>query len=300
MFFSKDRCTCSRWLVFMIHTSTLVAITALDLHRNAFGIVTVKSSSLRSLFTATPHLSDENRLRTYTAVPSRSMTTLSMVLFRSDRNNDDDSKGNQYGPGAAYIPLDDVLMYDQPITCDPDFPCLSDDDDDIPVTKKVVSDVQSSLLILIPAVTPFIAFFTFEWFAEAYNTFTDLLSRNNNWVAVDGGSYQAQIIAPAINGLVVPAVALLFATLISTTITTLRLRQVEIRRAINMEAGELRAMECLVDAIDPGFVQDQCRSYVRYPLPLMHLLFETVSHIVVYVSVPKHGVVNSIYKSHSL
>lgn len=186
-----------------------------------------------------------------------------MVLFRSDKRGNDDFKGNEHGPGAAYIPLDDVMMYDQPIICDPDFPCLNDDDDDSSYTRKTVSDFQSSLLILIPAVTPFIAFFTFEWVAEVYSTLTDFLSRNNNWVAVDGGSYQAQNITPAINGLVVPAVALLFATLISTTISTLRLRQVEIRRAINMEAGELRAMECLVDAIDPGFVQDQCRSYVR-------------------------------------
>jgi Protein of unknown function (DUF4239) len=260
MFFSKDRRVSSRWHVFIFFTTFFVVINALVVHRNNFG--TVKSSSFRRSFPATLHFANENRLRTSNAVSSHSMTTLSMALFRSDKNDDNDTKGNQYGPGAAYIPLDDVLMYDQPITCDPDFPCLDDDDDDVSVTKKAWTDSQKYLLILVPAITPFVAFFSFEWFAEAYNAFTDFLSRNNNWVAVDGGSYQAQIIAPAINGLVVPAVALLFATLISTTITTLRLRQVEIRRAINMEAGELRAMECLVDAIDPGFVQDQCRSYV--------------------------------------
>lgn len=261
MFFSKVRLAFCLWLY---HTcNTFVVITAVVVHSNNFGIV--KSSSFRRLFPATVHIAS--------AVSSNSMTALSMALFRSDKDGGYDSMGNQYGPGAAYIPLDDVMMYDQPITCDPDFPCLNDDVDDVSVTKKVVSDFQSSLLILVPTITPFIAFFTFEWVAEAYNTFTDFLSRSNNWVAVDGGSYQAQIIAPAINGLVVPAVALLFATLISTTITTLRLRQVEIRRAINMEAGELRAMECLVDAIDPGFVQDQCRSYVRFALSLVRCLF---------------------------
>jgi Protein of unknown function (DUF4239) len=70
------------------------------------------------------------------------------------------------------------------------------------------------------------------------------------------------VLYPLVNGLVVPAVALLFATLTSTTVSTLRQRQVDVRRAINMEAGELRAIECLLDAIPAGPVQDQCRDYV--------------------------------------
>ena len=75
---------------------------------------------------------------------------------------------------------------------------------------------------------------------------------------------QGRLLAPTINGLVVPAVALLYATLTSTTITTLRQRQVDVRRAINMEAGELRTIECLLDSIEEGPVQDQCRDYVRF------------------------------------
>ena len=179
---------------------------------------------------------------------------LSMVQFRPDKKVD--------VPASAYIPLDDVLLYDQPITCVPDLPCIGDDDTNSATSTSSLTDFWSALLVLLPIVTPIIAFFTFESCAKAFSNFNDFLSQGNKWVAVDGGAYQARIIAPAINGLVVPAVALLFATLISTTITTLRQRQVEIRRSINMEAGELRAMECLFDAIDPGFIQDQCRSYV--------------------------------------
>jgi Protein of unknown function (DUF4239) len=205
----------------------------------------------------TCHIKVRNRLL--------SQSVMELSLFRSDRPGDDDSKNsNLYGPSAAYMPLDDVMMYDQPITCDPDFPCFTDEDDYDAINSNRLNDVRSLLLVGVPILAPIVAFFTFESFAEGYSSFNDFLSRSNNWVAVDGGAYQARIIAPAINGLVVPAVALLFATLISTTITTLRQRQVEIRRAINMEAGELRAMECLLDAIDPGFVQDQCRSYVRF------------------------------------
>ena len=181
---------------------------------------------------------------------------LSMLQFRPEKKDE--------VPASAYIPLDDVLLYDQPITCDPDFPIISDDNTQGFTSTSGLQDFWSHLLVVVPLVTPIIAFFTFEICAKAFSTLNDLLSQGNKWVAVDGGAYQARIIAPAINGLVVPAVALLFATLISTTITTLRQRQVEIRRAINMEAGELRAMECLFDAIDPGFIQDQCRSYVCY------------------------------------
>lgn len=188
----------------------------------------------------------------------KSNIELLMLQFRPDKKDD--------VPASAYIPLDDILLYDQPITCDPDFSCINDDDTKSFASTSNLTDFWSNLLVVVPLATPIIAFFTFELCAKAFSTFNDYLSQGNKWVAVDGGAYQARIIAPAINGLVVPAVALLFATLISTTITTLRQRQVEIRRAINMEAGELRAMECLFDAIDPGFIQDQCRSYVCFNL----------------------------------
>jgi Protein of unknown function (DUF4239) len=171
------------------------------------------------------------------------------VLFGPGKGDDHYNDG----PAAKYIPLDDLLE-DHPITCDPDFPC--DDDDN---TKKYSN--ESLLVIGVPVVAPFLAYLSFEYIAKGYSYFTELLS-SNNWIAVDGGAFQAKIIAPAINGLVVPAIALLFATLTSNTITTLRQRQVDVRRAINMEAGELRAIECLLDAIEAGTVQDQCRDYV--------------------------------------
>ena len=212
---------------------------------------------------------------------------LSMVQVRSDRKDD--------VPASVYIPLDDVLLYDQPISCNPDFPCRSDDDTENLPSTSGLTNFWSHLLVVVPLATPIIAFFTFEICAKAFSNFNDFLSQGNKWVAVDGGAYQARIIAPAINGLVVPAVALLFATLISTTITTLRQRQVEIRRSINMEAGELRAMECLFDAIDPGFIQDQCRSYVSFSL--LHSFHLWALCIISNKRIYFHIQVNSIHKS---
>ena len=82
------------------------------------------------------------------------------------------------------------------------------------------------------------------------------------WVAVDGGAYQAKIIAPAINGVVVPAVSILFATLTANTVSSLRQRLLDIRSAINMEAGDLRVLATMVDAYPPGYDQVKCRSYL--------------------------------------
>ena len=59
-----------------------------------------------------------------------------------------------------------------------------------------------------------------------------------------------------------PSIAILFATLTSTTITNLRNRQYEIRAAINTEASELRALESLLDAFPSGDTRTRCRNYL--------------------------------------
>jgi hypothetical protein len=57
------------------------------------------------------------------------------------------------------------------------------------------------------------------------------------------------IITPAINGLVVPSMALLFATLMSNTINTLRQRQLQIRTSLNIEANDLRMLSVMIDSL---------------------------------------------------
>lgn len=260
--FKFGDCVMYRWMAMLLTALFLI----LPHYATSFAVVSIKPIGLNL------RIFLEHDVQSF-----NSKSQLSMVNFRPDKMAD--------VPASAYIPLDDVLLYDQAITCDPDMPCLIDDDDENFTATSSATDFWSFFLVVVPLITPIIAFFTFELCAKAFSNFNDLLSQGNKWVAVDGGAYQARIIAPAINGLVVPAVALLFATLISTTITTLRQRQVEIRRAINMEAGEIRSMECLFDAIDPGFTQDQCRSYVSllfsillcYGYVISNTLFHTES-----------------------
>jgi hypothetical protein len=118
-----------------------------------------------------------------------------------------------------------------------------------------------NIMRYIPAVLPAMAYVLYDPVASLFATSLDALS-NRNWVAVDGGAYQAKIIAPAINGIVVPSVSILFATLIGNTITTLRQRQVDIRTAINMEAGQLRILQSILEAFPLGVAKEKCQFYL--------------------------------------
>jgi hypothetical protein len=59
-----------------------------------------------------------------------------------------------------------------------------------------------------------------------------------------------------------PAISVLFANLIGTTITTLRQRQLDIRTAINMEAGQLRILQSFFDVFPLAKDQMVCRRYL--------------------------------------
>jgi hypothetical protein len=137
----------------------------------------------------------------------------------------------------------------------------NEDDPQFSPSNTKGMDVEAYIEFFVPLLAPFVAFLSYDLVASAFANLVELLS-DKNWVAVDGGAYQAKIIAPAINGVVVPAIAVLFATLTSNTISNLRLRQVDVRRAINTEASELRVLECLVNSFPPGPIQDRCRSYL--------------------------------------
>jgi hypothetical protein len=134
-----------------------------------------------------------------------------------------------------------------------------DDDDRHPSSRG--PDAEAILETIVPLLSPILAYLTYDFIAAGFSDVLEALA-NNNWESADGGAYKAKIIGPTINGIVVPAMAVLFATLTSNTISNLRLRQVDVNLAINMEASELRALECLVSAFPKGSTQDRCRSYL--------------------------------------
>jgi hypothetical protein len=117
-------------------------------------------------------------------------------------------------------------------------------------------------LIMIPIISPILAYLSYDELATLFNSLFDLLDFKRSWVPVDGGAYKASIIAPAINGIVVPSVSILFATLISNTVATLRQRQIDIHTCLNTEAGDLRVLSSLVDAFPKSEEKDRCREYL--------------------------------------
>ena len=150
--------------------------------------------------------------------------------------------------------------------------------------REQAADLESILEVTLPFILPIGGYFFYEKGAALFNSILGSLSPRN-WVPADGGTYRAQLITPLMNGIVLPgktnecffllrpliiahilrdselAIALLFATLTSTTIGTLRLRQIEIRQCINDEAGELRALSYLISSL-PLETQDLCRKYL--------------------------------------
>ena len=63
---------------------------------------------------------------------------------------------------------------------------------------------------------------------------------------------------------VVPSIALLFATLMSNTINTLRQRQLQIRTSLNTEANDLRMLSIMVDSLPPDMreAKNHLREYL--------------------------------------
>ena len=161
-----------------------------------------------------------------------------------------------------------TTFFDMDEECDGEYCMLLDDEDTHNPTptqenqNTEVLEFVDRVLIWLPIVAPVVAYLSYEQVAALSDWVIELLS-NKNFVVVDGGAYEGKIIAPAINGVVVPSISILFATLISETITSLRQRQQDIRTTINMEAGELRVLQAMVDAFPPdSLVQARCRSYL--------------------------------------
>jgi hypothetical protein len=124
-----------------------------------------------------------------------------------------------------------------------------------------VSAFAESLLRWSPILFPILACQIYDPEAELFAGALTAISKRN-WVAVDGGAYQAKIIAPAINGVIMPSISLLVANLIGNTVSTLRQRQLDIRTTINIKAGQLRILQSMLDSFPQGVVQDNCRYYL--------------------------------------
>lgn len=133
----------------------------------------------------------------------------------------------------------------------------------LPFNTRLPPLAMDVSLRYLPFIMPILAYSTYESTARMFDRMVEFIS-DNNWIAVDGGQYQAEIITPAINGLVVPSLALLFATLVNNTINTLRQRQLQIRTSLNTEANDLRVLATILDSLPPQLrkVKNHLREYL--------------------------------------
>jgi hypothetical protein len=78
------------------------------------------------------------------------------------------------------------------------------------------------------------------------------ISTEANWIMVDGGQYQAAILAPTINGVVLPTLSISLATLVAQTINALRQRENKIRTCLNNEISDMRTLQAAVEGAFGG------------------------------------------------
>jgi hypothetical protein len=99
---------------------------------------------------------------------------------------------------------------------------------------------EDPLFLTVAAVPPIAAFALYGEVASAVRALIDNFGFVGN--NVDGNDFANTLLRPAINGVVVPTLAIAAGTLLATTINVLRERQVDIRSCINKEACTLRLL----------------------------------------------------------
>ena len=115
---------------------------------------------------------------------------------------------------------------------------------DVRITKFTHEEPKKRpgfLLYAIPFFAPLFGFAVYDQLASISRQAVVYLAQNS-WMLADGGQYKAEILAPAINGIVVPTISISLATLVAGTLSSLRDRQTVIRSCLNREACDLKVL----------------------------------------------------------
>ncbi|GMI05123.1 hypothetical protein TrVE_jg12258 [Triparma verrucosa] len=115
-------------------------------------------------------------------------------------------------------------------------------------------------ILLLPILFPITSFLFYTPIASGFRTLLEVLNTDRNWIPVDGGAYQIEILTPSINGIVLPSLCILFATLVSTTITQLRDRQLAVRTCLNIESSDLSRLSLILSMIDSCSNPEECET----------------------------------------
>ena len=132
--------------------------------------------------------------------------------------------------------------------------------------------LENQLFILAPFFAAFASFLMYPLASRGFHSIAVLLS-NNKWVPVDGGQLQWSVLLPALNGVVMTCVSLLYANLISTTGTQLRNRQIKIQESLTNEINGIRGLAQLLPYYPEGTTnaKSQCGGQLMVYLKLLTL-----------------------------
>ena len=121
---------------------------------------------------------------------------------------------------------------------------LFEDDEISRAEYKAEKERFRLALTVFPIIAPLAAFAGFDVVIKLYHS---LNAAFQTWFSVDGGKVESELIAPVINGVVQPAVAIIFSTIVAATLTSLRNRQVAIRASLNKEACDMRTLDAVIN-----------------------------------------------------
>ena len=111
----------------------------------------------------------------------------------------------------------------------------------------------ATVLTIVPILAPFIAFLGYDYAVALYH---NVITFGQSWYAVDGGELEAALLIPVVNGIVLPSISIVLGTLVSSTLSVLRNRQVIIRECLNREVADLTTLASAIDAIFGRYVED--------------------------------------------
>ena len=111
----------------------------------------------------------------------------------------------------------------------------------------------ATVLTIAPILVPFFAFYGYDFAVGLYH---EVITFGQTWYAVDGGELEAQLLIPVVNGIVLPSISIVLGTLVSSTLSNLRNRQVAIRECLNREVADLTTLASAIDAIFGRHVED--------------------------------------------
>ncbi len=106
--------------------------------------------------------------------------------------------------------------------------------DQAEATNETLSErAVDAFLLTAPIVLPLLAALNFASIESNFHNILELFGSQLKWVQVDGGLSRTAALLPVMTGIVLPCVSFALGTLTATTISTLRARQVELRRELN-------------------------------------------------------------------